>query len=61
MTLLERAARVAKDHEVPPHAEAIIGMLALSIIGIIRTSPGDEAERVAQIAQVMRGDVCDVR
>lgn len=52
ISLLERAALVAREHgELPAHADAVIGMLALSIIGIIKTSPGDEAERLAQIAR----------
>lgn len=53
--LLERAALVAREHgELPPHANAIIGMLALSIIGMVRFSPDDEAERLAQIAECAR-------
>ena len=52
ISLLERAALVAREHgEIPARADAIIGMLALSVIGIIKTSPGDEAERLAQIAR----------
>jgi hypothetical protein len=55
LTLLERAAFVAREHgELPPHADAIIGMLALSIIGMVRFSPDDEAERLEQIAACAR-------
>lgn len=55
ITLLERAAKAAKDRgDLSSHADLIISMLALSIIGIIRTSPDDEAERLAQIARAAR-------
>ena len=55
-SLLERAAYVARERELPPHVDAIIAMLALSIIGMIATSPDDEAERLAAIAAVARRD-----
>lgn len=55
LTLLERAAGMARDFSpLPPHADAVLSMLALSIMGIIQTSPDAEAERLAAIAKVAR-------
>ena len=55
--LLERAALVCREHgDLPDHAQAIIGMLALSIIRIVKTSPDDEAEQLALIAKAALRD-----
>jgi len=54
VSLLERAAETLRDHPLPPHACGLIDMLALSILGIINSSPEDEAERLAAIAAVAR-------
>ena len=53
--LLERAARAVADTQLPDHADSVVAMLALSIIAMTITSPGDEAERLAQIARMARG------
>lgn len=55
MALLERAATVVRDQgDLPDHTAATIGMLALSIIRMVKSCPDDEAEQVAQIAVLMR-------
>ena len=55
ITLLERAARSAREiGALPHHADAVIGMLALSIIAMILTSPDDEADRLEQISRAAR-------
>lgn len=55
ITLLERAAVSAREYgNLPPHADAILGMLALSIIAMVRTSPDDEADRLEQISRAAR-------
>ena len=53
--LLERAHRAVADTQLPDRADSVIAMLALSIIAITYTSPGDEAERLAQIARMAGG------
>jgi hypothetical protein len=55
MSLLERAALTVRDmQDLPDHTAATIGMLALSIIRMVKSCPDDEAEQVAQIAVLMR-------
>ena len=56
MTAAERCetvARVLRDHPVPDNAEAVIELLALVMIDIIRTSPSDQAARLAAIARAL--------
>lgn len=54
ITLLDRAATQLAERDVPPFAQGVISMLALSIMGIIATSPDDEAERLTAIANICR-------
>ena len=53
--IMERAARAVADTQLPERADSVVSMLALSIIAMCITSPGDEAERLAQIARMARG------
>ena len=48
----ETVARVLRDQPVPDPTEAVIELLALVMIDIIRTSPGDQAARLAAIARM---------
>lgn len=52
--LFQRIADTLADHPQPPFAQSVIDMLALSILGIIQTSPEDEAERLQAIATIAR-------
>jgi hypothetical protein len=52
--LLQRAEHVVSQAELPERHSAAIGALALLIIQIARTSPGDQAEQCAAIAALMR-------
>lgn len=52
--LLQRASLVVSDMELPERHSAAIGALALLIIQIAKTSPGDQAEACQAIAELMR-------
>jgi hypothetical protein len=52
--LIERATLVVASGELPERHSAAIGALALLIIQIVKTSPGDQAEQCAAIAALMR-------
>lgn len=54
INLLDRAALALSDRNIPPFALGVIDMIALGILSIIASSPEDEAERFAAIAQIMR-------
>lgn len=53
--LLQRASLVVSEMELPERHSAAIGALALLIIQIAKTSPGDQAEQCEAIAALMRG------
>ena len=55
LSLLQRAALVAEAQDLPTRSNSIITMLALAIIGIVNSSPEEEAERLAAIAAIARG------
>lgn len=55
INLLQRAVFVLDGQELPERADAAIGALALSIIAIAKTSPGDVADQVEATARLMRG------
>lgn len=53
--LMERAAHVVRAQgDIPDHAAGVIGTLALIVIQIIKSSPGDQAEQVELLARMMR-------
>jgi hypothetical protein len=53
--LFQRVADTLADHPQPLFAEGVLQMLALTALGIIASSPEDEAERLQAIAtMVMR-------
>jgi len=54
VNLLHIAATQLAERELPPFASGVVAMLALSIMGIIATSPEDEAERLQAIATIAR-------
>ena len=49
----ETVARVLRDQPVTDSTEAVIELLALVMLDIIRTSPGDQAHKLAAIARAM--------
>ena len=56
MTPAQRAealARVLHDHPVPDTSAAVIELLLMCAIDIVRTSPGDQADRLAAIARAL--------
>lgn len=53
--LMERAAIVVRGQgDLPDHAAGVIGTLALIVIQIVKSSPGDQAEQVELLARMMR-------
>lgn len=52
---LTRAASIIADMELSPRTDAILSALALVVVDIACTSPGDQADKVEVIAGMMRG------
>lgn len=50
---LERAARFLRECPQPDQHEAVIELLAMAILDVARTSPAQQADRVAAIARAM--------
>ena len=49
----ETVARVLRDMPVPDYTGAVIELLALVMIDMIRTSPRDQASKLAAIAKAI--------
>ena len=49
----ETVARVLRDMPQSDQTEAVIELLALLMLDIIRTSPGDQAAKLAAIARAV--------
>lgn len=56
VNLFDRVSMALADHPQPDFAEGVLCMLALTALGIIETSPEDEAERLQAIATIARRD-----
>lgn len=54
VSLFDRVAMALADHPQPDFAEGVLCMIALTALGIIETSPEDEAERLQAIATIAR-------
>lgn len=54
VSLFDRVAMALADHPQPDFAEGVLCMMALTALGIIATSPEDEAERLQAIATMAR-------
>lgn len=56
ITLLERAAVACREYgELPDRTDALLGLIGIAAIQIIKSSPGDQAELLEQIARAARG------